>query len=211
VRAQGFSYRAATRSPQTVPADASVWKDKANAILAHFMPRYNIPASAVVTADETSVILLDLGTRTWGVIGTRSAPLVRKGFRLSLTTTPLTTTRGVEGMQVIFKGKTDRSLPQTYRKPTQLNAVRAKYGARAQIVTSLSPSGWPTAESMADVIDVAASIRDDAYLRREAEGISTPVDQRYPFTLQRAKDKQLFLCFIPPGMTSSSPCAVPAW
>ena len=74
----GWSYRTGTNAAQKVPND---WDSLCLGLAlqtAHSIHTFNIPPQLVINADQTGVVVIPTGTKTWAPIGDKQVSIIAK-------------------------------------------------------------------------------------------------------------------------------------
>ena len=111
LKQMGLSARRATTAAQKLPDD---WQQKVHLFtiqLAYYVWKKKIPPALVVNLDQAGITIVPVGRNTWVKRGSKSVPLVGQKDKCQITIVPAISAGTAVGMQVIFQGKTERSLP----------------------------------------------------------------------------------------------------
>lgn len=107
-----WSHRAGTQSAQQLPGD---WVKRCVDMamrMAWIIDYFRIPQSLVLNADQTGIVYISTGSKTWAERGSKQVPIVGKDEKRQFTLMP-TITAGGKALpnQAIFSGRSARSLP----------------------------------------------------------------------------------------------------
>lgn len=108
-----WSYRSATQASQKTPPD---WEAKCTDSfmrLAYQIKLHNIPSDLVINADQTGVVLLPVGKRTWNERGAKQVSVFAKDEKRQFTMMVASAASGrMLPFQAIWASKTAASLPK---------------------------------------------------------------------------------------------------
>lgn len=80
--------------------------------MAYVIVHFDILASLVLNADQTGVVYISMGSKTWAEKGTKQVQIIGKDEKQQFTLMPTLTAAGKAlPSQAIFSGKTFQSLP----------------------------------------------------------------------------------------------------
>lgn len=139
-----WSYRSATQAAQHLPNN---WEKSCTDMakrLAWLIEHHQVPESLVMNADQTGIVYINTGSKTWVETGTKQIQVIGKEEKQQFTIMPTITALGkVLPLQAIFAGKTNASLPsESARKPSE---------AKGFLYTSGGLKHWSNLKCMMEV------------------------------------------------------------
>ena len=139
-----WSYRTATQIAQKLPDN---WEQECIDMamrIAWIIDRFRIPSSLVLNADQTGIVYVTSGSKTWDERGSKQVAVVKQDEKRQFTLMPTITASGkVLPSQAIFKGTSDRSLPSAVtRRATEEKGFVYTIGGKKH---------WSTLDCMKEV------------------------------------------------------------
>ena len=140
----GWSWRAGTQASQKLP---DLWERNCTDMamrLTWLINHFHIPESLVLNADQTGIVYIATGSKTWHEKGSKQVPIIGNDEKRQFTLMPTISASGkVLPSQVIFNGDSDRSLPSV--------AARKATEAKGFIYTSGGKRHWSNQHCMKEV------------------------------------------------------------
>ncbi|KAF8604335.1 hypothetical protein BDV93DRAFT_440797, partial [Ceratobasidium sp. AG-I] len=209
-----WSYRTATQAAQKLPDD---WEKKCIDMamrIAWIIDHFRIPASLVLNADQTGIVYVTSGSKTWDERGSKQVAVVNKDEKRQFTLMPTITASGkVLPSQAIFKGTSIRTLPS----PASRRATEEK----GFVYTSRGEKHWSTLDCMKEYILKIVL----PYVAAERQRLKLPSSQRIILLLDcwsvhrskefldwmRQNHSFIRIVFVPGGCTctgKAQPCDI---